>query len=55
MQTNPGVEQKKALIGSRVRGISPVGKERSLEEMISEKPSLKFRMKDWTSKRRCKW
>jgi len=22
---------------------------------FAEEPSLKFRMKDWTSKRRCKW
>jgi len=26
-----------------------------MEEMICKKLSLKFRMKDWTSKRRCKW
>jgi len=27
-----------------------------MEEMICrKKPSLKFRMKDWVCKRRCKW
>jgi len=26
-----------------------------MEKMICQKVSLKFRMKDWTSKRRCKW
>jgi len=28
MQTNPAVEQNKTLNGPRVRGISPVGKEK---------------------------
>jgi len=26
-----------------------------MEEMICRKAKFKFRMKDWASKRRCKW
>ena len=44
----------KTLNGPRVRGISPVGKEKVYEKMICRRATSKFRVKDWTSKRRCK-
>jgi len=37
MQTNPSVGQNETLDGPRVRGISPVGTERSMEERISRR------------------
>jgi len=39
MQTNPAVEQSK-IVGPRVRGISPAGKEKVMEEGILVNESL---------------
>jgi len=37
---------------TRVRGITPVGDEKGLwRKWFAEEPSLKLRMKDWTSRR----
>jgi len=58
MQTNPAVEQNKNIKWSKSpwnqswrKGKGP----RTTEEGFAEEPSLKFRMIDWTSKRRWKW
>ena len=50
MQTNPAVEQNKNpwnQSGRKGKGL--------WRKWFAEEPSLKFRVKDWTSKRRCKW
>jgi len=43
MQTNPAVEQRKTLNGPRVRGISPVGKEKVYEGNEMKEMSLDLR------------
>jgi len=56
MQTNPAVEQNKNIewsespwnqFGRRGKGL--------WRKRFAKKPRLKFRMKDWTSKKRWKW
>jgi len=44
----------KSLDGPRVRGISPVGKERSMKERICRRAKSWVQNKYWASKRRCK-
>ena len=56
MQTNPAVEQNKNIKWSESPWNQSVRKGKgSWRKWFTEEPSLKFRVKDWTSKRRCKW
>jgi len=51
MQTNPAVEQSKI-----IRWSESLWKGKGLwRKGFAEAPSLEFRVKHWTSKRRCKW
>ena len=56
MQTNPAVEQNKNIKWSESPWNQSGRKEKGLwRKWFAKEPSLKFRVKDWTSKRRCKW
>jgi len=55
MQTNPAVEQNKNIRWSESPWNQSGRKGKGLwRKGFAEEPSLKFKMKDWTSKRRCK-
>ena len=56
MQTNPATEQNKNAKSSESPWIQSGRREKGPRRKgFAEEPSLKFRMKDWTSKRRWKW
>ena len=56
MQTYPAVEQNKNIKWSESPWNQSGRKGKGLlRKLFAEEPSLKFRVKDWTSKRRCKW
>jgi len=56
MQTHPAVEQSKIIRWSESPWNQYGRKGKGLwRKWFAEKPSLRFRIKDWTSKRRCKW
>jgi len=56
MQTNPAVEQNKNVEWFESLWNQSGRRGKSLWwKGFTKEPSLKFRMKDWTSKRRCEW
>jgi len=55
MQANPAVEQSKVIRWSESPGNQSGRKRKGVRrKWFAKEPSLKFRMKDWASKRRCK-
>ena len=56
MQTSPAVEQNKNIKWSESPWNQSGRRGEGLwRKWFAEEPSRKFRVKDWTSKRRCKW
>jgi len=56
VQTNPAVEQNTNIRWSESPWNQSGRKEKGLQRKgFAEEPSLEFRMKYWTSNRKCKW